>query len=77
MASEGEPNFELQVEECTRELAQNAKALSREVLRLQQNLKKLHEFQNSLLVVCQQWMQWLERADKLPRETVTREAEPQ
>lgn len=57
-------------EQCVQELAQNTKALSMEIMRLKHNLKKLHEFQCSLLVVCEQWMQWLERAGKLtpPRE---------
>lgn len=46
-----------------RELATTIKELSLEAQRLRSNLNRLHELQVSLLIVGEQFSDWMERAD--------------
>ena len=48
-----------------KELTSAVKGLTVEAQRLQANLNKLHEFQASLMLVSQHWMEWMERSNKL------------
>ena len=47
-----------------RELATTIKELSLEAQRLRSNLNRLHELQVSLLIVGEQFSDWMERADE-------------
>ena len=72
MATDGESWRTVEpVQEKVDELIAAVKELAKETQRLQVNLSKLHEFQASLLVVSQHWMEWIERTNKLHKKMQT------